>query len=341
MYAILLSEMNKPEKRKQKIKNNKPLKHKKNSLPVPKNIIKDVDFPPLESPIVKETTVSENAFVPKVKTIQIPFSLQEVFDFVNQVEGYHYLVGSMVLRLLLEESKNTIEPSDLDYLSLHSKSDDWIKNGHFMQVTEEKHLFKLTSWCEFKPILPLEVWLEDEKSNLTDCLLARDFTVCALACTSEGIIIDPTGYGFEDLENRRLRMIGVPEGRFQQSPSILLRVIKYMMLGFTPDASIIKAMLAWQPTEDTNKAQLHALCGKIFAGCDKLVFADLLLQYKLLSKLFDKPTLTSKEDAVLFLENKLLNKTLKHKNSFFLTKKSTVSELQKTEELSTSLSNSS
>lgn len=319
-----LAEMNKTNKPKRKALTNKTLKSKATLVSESKKLIHAIDFPPLQHTTPKEVEIINEPYAPKAQTVDIPSMLKDVFDFLNTVEGDHYLVGSMVLHLLLKESKNTIEPSDLDCLSLRSKSEDWIKNGHFMQITEEKHLFKLTSWCEFKPILPLEVWLEDEKDSLTECLLARDFTVCALACTSEGIVFDPTGYGFADLENRRLRMIGLPKERFQQSPSILLRVLKYMMLGFTPDDCIIKAMHAWQPTEETNKSQLHALCAKIFGGCDKFMFVDLLKQHQLLPKLFDKPCSMNTNDVLLFLENNLLNKSSKNKNNFFSVKSDAV-----------------
>lgn len=253
----------------------------------------------------------------KMREMQLPQSLKEIFDFLNQVQGDHYLVGSMVLSLLQENHEKTIDPSDLDFLSLHAKSEDWIKNGHFMQVTEEKHLFKLTRWCPFQPFLPLEVWLE-EKETLNECLLSRDFTVSALACSSKGIIYDPTGLGFEDLKNKRLRMIGQPETRFTQSPSILLRVIKYIQLGFTPDKAIIDAIHSWQPTKETNIAKLHALCEKIFlASPNPLHFAYHLKQSELLAKLFDFTDKATDEDVLLFLENKWGKTNSSNKNSFF------------------------
>lgn len=282
----------------------------------PKKTIQPSDFPPLEIHPIQTT---------KTREVQLPQALNDVFDFLNQVKGEHYLVGSMVLRLLQEDCANTIQPSDLDFLSLHSKSEDWIKNGHFMQITEERHLFKLTRWCDFRPFLPLEVWLDDEKEDLNKCLLTRDFTVAALACSDKGIIIDPTGMGFDDLKNKRLRMIGLPEIRFQESPSILLRVIKYIVLGFKPDKAIIDAMHLWQPTQETNRAKLHVLCEKIFlASADKLAFAYHLKAFQLLGKLFDFTKDASTEEVLVFLENKGVKSNSTNKNGFFQKQESLV-----------------
>lgn len=73
--------------------------------------------------------------------------------------------------------------------------------------------------------------------SLEDDALRRDFTVNALYYSIEGFgITDFTG-GYQDLQQRRLRLIGDPERRYREDPVRMLRTLRFMAkLDFTADA---------------------------------------------------------------------------------------------------------
>ena len=52
----------------------------------------------------------------------------------------------------------------------------------------------------------------------------RDFTINALYADEYGTIIDPTGLGYKDLENKKIRFIGHAEERIKED---YLRILRY------------------------------------------------------------------------------------------------------------------
>ena len=70
--------------------------------------------------------------------------------------------------------------------------------------------------------------------KLDDDVWRRDFTVNALYYNIEDYsIVDYVG-GLEDIKNRQLRLIGIPEDRYQEDPVRMLRAIRFAIkLGFS------------------------------------------------------------------------------------------------------------
>ena len=118
--------------------------------------------------------------------------------------------------------------------------------------------------------------------------LRRDFTVNALYYDiSDFSLIDPVG-GFEDLQHRRLRMIGDPERRYREDPVRLLRAVRL-------------ATKLGLEIEPATQAPLHGLAGlladvpqarlfdemlkMLLAGCGLRTY-EALRHYGLLEALF-------------------------------------------------------
>ena len=73
-------------------------------------------------------------------------------------------------------------------------------------------------------------------------LARRDFTVNAMAWSPVRGLADPFG-GRQDLENKVLRAVGVPEKRFQEDSLRILRGVRFAVrYGLTPDAATQSAM---------------------------------------------------------------------------------------------------
>lgn len=278
---------------------------------------------PNNSHMVEVENTNVNFYKPKYKQIDLPTELKKTFEFLQKVKGQHYLVGSKLLYLLLTtQSKVAIHPSDMDFLSLHSISDDWIRNGDFRQTTKERHLFKLNKWSNHKPELPVEVWLEDTTHDLVESLLTRDFTISALACDKKGKITDPTGLGLDDFEQELLRTIGDANERIKKSPCIILRALKFSMLGFTLDEELRDAIHNWQPDNKTDFAQLHEYVEKSLFSPYQDKYIEQLKSYCLFNKLFKIADNAETEEAKAILMAKLKTTSLKYnyrnQNYFFV-----------------------
>ena len=80
-------------------------------------------------------------------------------------------------------------------------------------------------------------------SSLAEDLRRRDFTVNAMALGVNGEVIDLFS-GREDLKNRRIRCVGVPEERFREDALRILRALRFAArLGFSIEEATAAAML--------------------------------------------------------------------------------------------------
>lgn len=124
--------------------------------------------------------------------------------------------------------------------------------------------------------------------TLAEDAVRRDLTVNALYYDSANFSVFDHAQGLQDLEKRRIRIIGDPEQRFREDPVRMLRVVRFAAkLGFTIDRDTAKAI----PQCASLLAEIPA--ARLFDEFLKLFLAgyaertlELLLEYKLLQYLF-------------------------------------------------------
>lgn len=106
--------------------------------------------------------------------------------------------------------------------------------GHHHQIEIEEEQSHKASVSDEGLILRDNVF-----GTVQEDAIRRDFTANALFYRlSDGAIIDYVG-GFDDIQSRRLRLIGDPETRFREDPVRILRAIRFAAkLDFTIDASL-------------------------------------------------------------------------------------------------------
>jgi poly(A) polymerase len=63
--------------------------------------------------------------------------------------------------------------------------------------------------------------------NINEDAKRRDFTINALYCKFDGSIIDPTGYGIDDLAAKIIRFVGNPTERIQEDYLRILRFFRF------------------------------------------------------------------------------------------------------------------
>jgi len=177
---------------------------------------------------------------------------QSVFDCLSRLEnaGYAcYAVGGCVRDWLLG-----LTPHDYDLCTAATPEQiQTVFSGERMVLAGEKHgtigiltpggVVEITTfrtegdyqdnrhpgWVKF---------VEQIEGDLS----RRDFTVNAMAWSPVRGLADPFG-GRQDLENKVLRAVGVPEDRFQEDSLRILRGVRFAVrYGLTPDAATQSAM---------------------------------------------------------------------------------------------------
>lgn len=106
--------------------------------------------------------------------------------------------------------------------------------GHHHQIEIEEEQSHKASVSDEGLILRDNVF-----GTVQEDAIRRDFTANALFYRlSDGAIIDYVG-GFDDIQSRRLRLIGDPETRFREDPVRILRAVRFAAkLDFTIDATL-------------------------------------------------------------------------------------------------------
>ncbi len=148
--------------------------------------------------------------------------------------------------------------------------------------------------------------------SLEDDAFRRDFTVNALYYNiADFSIVDYTG-GMHDLEQRKLRMIGDPEIRFQEDPVRMLRAVRFaakLDFEIDPQMEHLFASLG-ERLFDVPPARLFDEILKLFLSGHALQTYRLLVQYKLFHFLFPQTVeLLDQDDGYIqrFIEAGLRN----------------------------------
>ena len=133
----------------------------------------------------------------------------------------------------------------------------------------------------------------------------RDFTVNALYYNvADFSVIDYAG-GFEDIKNKRLRLIGDPEERYREDPVRMMRAIRFAYkLGFTIDESCRQFIIDQGALlQDIPSARIYDEVLKIFHSGHARECLHGLLEYNLFQYLFPEAAeaLKNNDTAMQFL----------------------------------------
>jgi len=132
-------------------------------------------------------------------------------------------------------------------------------------------------------ILRDNVW-----GSVEEDALRRDFTINAMFLDPvSGIIRDYVG-GYQDLADKRLRLIGEPELRYREDPVRLLRAARFVAkLGVEPDAGTEEPLRSFAPLlSSVPPARLFEEVCKLFLTGHGLRSLDALQRFGLSSSLF-------------------------------------------------------
>ena len=124
--------------------------------------------------------------------------------------------------------------------------------------------------------------------SLDDDARRRDFTVNALYLDVEnGSIIDHVG-GIQDIKDRQLRLIGIPETRYREDPVRMLRAVRLASkLDFSIHPGSRQLIRELAPLlQGIPPARLFEECLKIFSGGNSLQAYGNLREYRLFGWLF-------------------------------------------------------
>jgi hypothetical protein len=121
---------------------------------------------------------------------------------------------------------------------------------------------------------------------LSIAALNQYFTINTLFCNHQGDIYDPLGYGVKDVRERRLRFVGHANVRLQEDPLNILRAIKYISLGFKPDAELKDALMNWPGYSGVAEDQFRADVAEFFEEVShKRLIVIILKEYNLDKKI--------------------------------------------------------
>ena len=135
--------------------------------------------------------------------------------------------------------------------------------------------------------------------------MRRDFTVNALYYTLKGFELHDYTGGMQDLQHRRLRIIGDPETRYKEDPVRMLRAARFAAkLGFELEEETARPIRELAPLlGNIPPARLFEEVLKLFLGGSATATFRLLREYHLLGCLFPGPEaiLTSGDEVALAL----------------------------------------
>ncbi len=105
-------------------------------------------------------------------------------------------------------------------------------------------------------------------NSLVEDLLHRDFTINAMALTSQGEIVDPF-FGQEDLRKQMIRGVKHASDRFQEDPLRMLRAIRFVSeLSFSLEATTMEAI------KTQRDLICHVAIERIFSELTKIWFGN-------------------------------------------------------------------
>ena len=182
-----------------------------------------------------------------MKKIRIPGNVRSVLDVLNRAGFSACAVGGCVRDSLLG-----LPPKDWD-ICTSARPEETAALFPGALLTGAKY----GTVTVLMPGGPYEITTFRQEGNYEDSrhpgevkflrtlegdLSRRDFTVNAMAADRDGIVTDLFG-GTDDLKNRILRCVGVPEKRFSEDALRILRALRFAsQLDFTVEAGTARAL---------------------------------------------------------------------------------------------------
>ena len=199
-----------------------------------------------------------------------------------------FFVGGGVIDLL--DTIEPREPKDLDAILIyHTKFDAALSqyyvpnihnNAHYVRNTLQYGIPAMDLIKTTKHSLSLSSFL------LSDAL-ARDFTICAIYCDSAGVIYDPTRRGLNDLNSKLLSTIGDAHICLAADPIRVLRLIKYLLKGYTCSHNLQLALDAWSCDDVLSNMHFIDVLMKQLCGSNNIEYVKCLQNNRLISRIFN------------------------------------------------------
>ena len=150
--------------------------------------------------------------------------------------------------------------------------------------------------------------------------IRRDFTVNALYYTLDKFSIHDFTGGMQDIAQRKIRIIGKPETRYQEDPVRMLRAVRFAgKLGFEIDKASAAPIHNLGPLlRNIPEARLFEEVLKLFMGGYGRAVLPLLQQYDLLQYILpvtDEALKNNEPYAQALIEQALINTDLRIKNN--------------------------
>ncbi len=198
----------------------------------------------------------------------ISSEILEILSALENAGHKAYIVGGFVRDMLMNtpphdaDITTDAEPEEIKKIFSHLKTlDIGIRHGTVTVIIGSQLVEITTFRTENKYTDSRHPDSVSFTKSLTEDLARRDFTVCAIACSSKGEITDLYG-GRKDLKARIIRCVGEAEKRFREDALRILRGLRFAsVLGFTIEEETARAM--------------HNCCGLLDKISKERVFEEL------------------------------------------------------------------
>lgn len=181
-----------------------------------------------------------------------------------------------------------------------------IEVATFRAPPSDEHSDKVSSQGEQGMILRDNVYgTKDEDA------MRRDFTINALYYNIDDFSVHSYAGGWDDMEAKRIRLIGDPETRYREDPVRMLRAIRFAAkLGFTIEPTTADPIKEMAPLlQQIPPARLFEEALKLILAGNALETLRLLREYRLFEPLFPATEQCMQQDdfAVSLIENTMAN----------------------------------
>lgn len=147
--------------------------------------------------------------------------------------------------------------------------------------------------------------------SIDDDAMRRDFTINAMYYSVEDFSVRSYAKGYQDAQNKLIRLMGDPETRYREDPVRMLRAIRFAgKLGFEIEESTKSPITLMAPLmEQIPAPRLFEEVLKLFLSGHAVVTYHLLREYKLFGELFPitEQCVSSDPTAARFVEQTMIN----------------------------------